>query len=299
VHVEGEQLVAVGEAKRKKDAIFNASYDACRLLSRRGMLSSGGRRAKETVAAGWGGPGDEDDDNDDYLDRTGDVERKRARREGTKSAAREIHTKENLLEKIKKLREEQKRLVDKLIALPTVITAEDAEDELEKYMSRIKNSVNANKRKAIQKELEAICLKVAEAESFLQLIRPVKRNYMSVAYQLQNELTPHNNNNNNSSSGNKSNNRNNEIDINSSIDSNESNIMSVIESNTTSNSGSYKANGSEETTKLEATKSGENKKDKKKKTSKRVFVEEQVSTWMPPADQKGDGKTHLNEKYGY
>ena len=46
--------------------------------------------------------------------------------------------------------------------------------------------------------------------------------------------------------------------------------------------------------------SSENTSEKEKPKKKSyVEKEEEVVTWVPPEDQKGDGRTKLNEKFGY
>lgn len=129
----GRPIVAEASHKgKKKEVVVQCALEACRILDRYGLLRQAmhepRRRHKKTS---------DSDDDDDYLDRTGDVERRRQRKQ-TKASA-EVHTYEDLirqeselLEKLEDIetRLQRRQLIEKGTRLPE--NDEDVDEFLEK-----------------------------------------------------------------------------------------------------------------------------------------------------------------------
>uniref|UniRef100_A0A1Q3EY53 Putative anion exchanger adaptor protein kanadaptin n=1 Tax=Culex tarsalis TaxID=7177 RepID=A0A1Q3EY53_CULTA len=129
----GRPVVAEATHKgKKKEVVVQCALEACRILDRYGLLRQATheprRRHKKTS---------DSDDDDDFLDRTGDIERRRQRKE--KKASAEVHTYEDLirqeselLEKLEDIeaRLQRRQLIEKGTRLPE--NDDDVDDFLEK-----------------------------------------------------------------------------------------------------------------------------------------------------------------------
>ncbi|XP_039441986.1 kanadaptin [Culex pipiens pallens] len=130
----GRPIVAEATHKgKKKEVVVQCALEACRILDRYGLLRQATheprRRHKKTS---------DSDDDDDYLDRTGDVERRRQRKQ-TKASA-EVHTYEDLirqeselLEKLEDIetRLQRRQLIEKGTRLP------ENDDDVDEFLEKL------------------------------------------------------------------------------------------------------------------------------------------------------------------
>lgn len=130
----GRPVVAeVTHKGKKKEAVVQCALEACRILDRYGLLRQATheprRRHKKTS---------DSDDDDDYLDRTGDVERRRQRKQ-TKNTA-EVHTYEDLIRRESELLErleqieskiQQRQMIEKGTRLP------ENDDDVDDFLTKL------------------------------------------------------------------------------------------------------------------------------------------------------------------
>merc|ERR1712178_407183 len=75
----GKQLVAVAEGSPQSEAVREASLNACRMLDKAGVLRSDAS-TKKLVTRDWKENDYYDSDEDEFLDRTDQLQRKREKR---------------------------------------------------------------------------------------------------------------------------------------------------------------------------------------------------------------------------
>merc|ERR1712173_123191 len=75
----GKQLVAVAEGSPQSEAVREASLDACRMLDKAGVLRSDST-TKKLITRDWKNNDYYDSDEDEFLDRTEQLQQKREKR---------------------------------------------------------------------------------------------------------------------------------------------------------------------------------------------------------------------------
>ncbi|XP_035738487.1 kanadaptin-like [Vespa mandarinia] len=351
---------------KKKECVVQCALEACKILDRYGLLRQATHEGRKRKVKNW----EEDDyyssDEDNFLDRTGSIEKKRKRRmrlagklepqeEDTYNSLMEKHT--TVVKKITDLVECMRR--SQKFENESSKSVEDAdEDTLDAFMSSLNATVlsKADKRK-MKIELQDLRQEEAKLIKLLNPLRPtnlppliihivplneVKKsieifdNDQSMDQrenrQISNDETtigPHNNisqskqNDYNSLNEEESRRENNEGDnnlktsteeISNNLDSRreETEIPKVISVRevvdnllSVENLSFGKTTLYEDTTNVSSSDRSSTKKSKKvtKKEVKEIYdkdvYNENYSTWVPPQNQTGDGKTSLNDKYGY
>ncbi|XP_001659227.2 kanadaptin [Aedes aegypti] len=130
----GRPIVAeVTHKGKKKETVVQCALEACRILDRYGLLRQATheprRRHKKTS---------DSDDDDDFLDRTGDVERRRQRKQLKNST--EVHTYEDLIRRESELLErleqiegkiQQRQMIEKGTRLP------ENDDDVDDFLTKL------------------------------------------------------------------------------------------------------------------------------------------------------------------
>ncbi|XP_054277918.1 kanadaptin-like [Macrosteles quadrilineatus] len=142
----GGNLVAEASVKgKKKEAVIQAALEACRLLDRQGLLRQSTHESKKRAAKDWEAVDFYDSDEDNFLDRTGQIEKKRQKRMAqTGKLETEVETYDTLREKYEKLVKELENTEHRLSDMLNMATHSEAgrgsgetDDELDNYMKNL------------------------------------------------------------------------------------------------------------------------------------------------------------------
>jgi len=178
----GFNTVAQATVKgKKKEATVQAALEACRILDRLNLLNPSQQSAAEKKVKRW----EEDDfyasDEDEFLDRTGTIQRKRVQR--MKMAGKvddKIETYETLMEKHGRTTEELRQCEKELTeALARKERAEHDSDklDLDSYLSQLKKGAQVDKQ-TIQKLKIKISDLLQELDRLAKLINIAKPSSM-------------------------------------------------------------------------------------------------------------------------
>lgn len=159
---------------KKKECVLQCALEACRILDRHGML----RKANQEAAVTRRRKADSDSgDDDDFLDRTGDIERRKKRKTNQESSA---VTFEELLEQEKNLHRqieelEEKIRVSKLTQKQQQKTNES--DDLDEFMDNLKQDEVVVDKVAIKKyRVEQLTLQneLKWVKRLIEITRPLE-----------------------------------------------------------------------------------------------------------------------------
>ncbi|XP_037798611.1 kanadaptin-like [Penaeus monodon] len=162
----GAPMVAIAEHRgKKKEVVVQCALEACRLLDRIGILRQAKHESHERKRRDWAENDYYDSDEDNFLDRTGDVERKRLKRmkhDGGKEGG-SAETYDSLFTKYNGVIEELSSLEEKLGDAERLKQEADAEeeDDLDSFMQKLKTQV-PDKHKRVTWKLRAIELRKEE-----------------------------------------------------------------------------------------------------------------------------------------
>jgi hypothetical protein len=325
---------------RKKDCVTQCALEACRILNAEGVLrQSRSELAKRKQEKDWESQDFYDSDEDQFFDRTGDLEKKRLKRMakvgklsqtemeqalGSSGSSRKVLTFDNILIDIKALVQEQKTIDQKLDTCKDVSKA-IAEDDVDAYIRSLKivgNQIDTITRAKLRRRLVEIKNEIIKLEKLLLKAKPstfdvakwkddldndLKREVVTVKRdeeEVKVEKSPENDQ---------------EEEKRRLLKSEESVKVSLKRVNAEQIQAQLKLNKSvteqmskkdDEDEPMSSSTTSKPKKPKIKQMENKSEVEELVdnkeyastkdyAVWMPPADQSGDGKTKLNEKFGY
>ncbi|KAB7503820.1 Kanadaptin [Armadillidium nasatum] len=100
----GKSITCVIEHKgKKKEAVIQCALEACRILDRQGLLRQAVHEGHEKKRKNWSENDYYDSDEDEFLDRTGDIERKREQRRKELEASKgvvEVETYDSLYDEV-------------------------------------------------------------------------------------------------------------------------------------------------------------------------------------------------------
>ncbi|XP_072758527.1 kanadaptin [Anoplolepis gracilipes] len=343
---------------KKKESVVQCALEACRILDRHGLLRQANHESRRKKARNWEEEDYYDSDEDNFLDRTGIVERKREQR--MKLAGKF----EEKIETYTSLTEKHSKIMDKISHLTNCLreaqqsnakVTESNEDSLEAFMSNL-NTSSLSKSDMVKMKMELQNLHKEEI-SLVKLINLTKpANLPPLVSQIQIEdkkddllqkskasikktsqiekrkklfeaknkddivrtqlLTLDSNNMDNVEEEEEEEEKNEE--------ENENNVKEKVERDI-KKSTPCKEIKSQDCTKVDdklcilkgvdteaddrnANIVDDKKRRKEKKSEKLKIMKKQYdqdvhsedySTWIPPQGQSGDGRTSLNDKYGY
>lgn len=160
---------------KKKEAVVQCALEACRILDRHGLLRQANHEAKKRKVRNWEEEDFYDSDEDNFLDRTGTVEKKREKRmQAAGKLVAETETYDTLLAKHAKLIESIKS-TERIIELHKLkqLEMENAdEDALDAFMSSLETSA-LDKTEIRKKKIDLLNMKKEETR-LLKLINIAK-----------------------------------------------------------------------------------------------------------------------------
>ncbi|XP_018057682.1 PREDICTED: kanadaptin [Atta colombica] len=344
---------------KKKESVIQCALEACRILDRHGLLRQANHESRRKKARNWEEEDFYDSDEDNFLDRTGTVEKKREQRMKLAGKIEEkVETYSSLTEKHNEIVNKISRLNERLkeTQRKNAKAGESNEDSLDAFMSSL-NTSTLSKSDITKMKVELQNLRKEEIQlvKLVNLTKPA--NLPPLVSQVQTEDRSDNKNfqqksnysmkkisqlerrrklfeaNNKSDSANSSlyamdNEEGEEEDDDEQEENKKNNVIikegeeedaSVYKSeckksmsyeDETKSSDSIKTDDksntsiNQETRKQNvAEKRKKDSKSEKRKNMKKQYDQdvhsEDYSTWVPPQDQSGDGRTNLNDKYGY
>ncbi|XP_001601225.2 kanadaptin isoform X1 [Nasonia vitripennis] len=341
--VRAEALVA----GKKKEAVIQCALEACRVLDRYGLLRQANHEARKRKTRNWEEEDYYDSDEDNFLDRTGTVEKKREQR---MRMAGKLDTKaetyDSLLEKHSKVAEKI-TTIEHTIALHKSKQDElndSNEDALDAFMSTL-DSAALDKTEIRKMKIELLNLRKEEMQ-LLKLINiakpanlpPLKPHVPTIAKKSKQDYkdlksvigckksikiskkkcealskSAEEDENIEQSENDEVNDRLQDIKENDETKTDAKNIEEneSLKSKTTITEHISKSDSEaeEEVEKDNLKRKKRNQKrnqqrmEKATKKLQKGYDEdefrEDYSTWVPPENQSGDGKTSLNEKFGY
>lgn len=181
----GEAMYAEAQGHgKKKEIVAQCALEACRVLDAQGVLreSKDGKSTAKRKQKDWENNDFYDSDEDNYLDRTGDIEKKRIKRmeksgkaggEGDAAAAKKVHTLESLKSDFEALVREQREINGKLESCRSVIKAVQ-DDDLDAYISSLKsgNTLDTMTRTRLKRRLLDLNQEIVKCEKLLAVALP-------------------------------------------------------------------------------------------------------------------------------
>lgn len=339
---------------KKKEAVVQCALEACKILDKYGLLRQANHEAKKRKTRNWEAEDYYDSDEDNFLDRTGSVEKKREQRMRLAGKLEDkAETYDSLLEKHKQVTKRISHLSNSIENWQNANSIEKEttdEDALDAFMSSLNSSALTKSDIAKMKvELQNLRKEETSLTKLLNLTRPanlpalvstnalemagsdkvtenVTRQVSSEANKLQDSLFRRRK----EKQANKRTCTNRKSFVTSTTDDigTEAELEEELDSDDDDDddeqiSNSSRAASTKETCKSENftvnigndinesldvnEKQSQHQADatkKRRQEQKKVNYAQDVytanySTWVPPQDQVGDGKTSLNEKYGY
>nr|CAB3266293.1 kanadaptin [Phallusia mammillata] len=164
---------------KRKEAMVHCALEACRIMDRHGLFKRTERHRRKVKQ--WEKDDYYDSDEDQFLDRTGDLEQKRKQRKlrtkGKKALLQEkAQTYESLTEQIKELEKEVSEIEQQLNKDKEAIrTKGNVEDPLEEFMQQVKsgNTLDSITRSKLKHRLIEARKESARLSKLAEIARPI------------------------------------------------------------------------------------------------------------------------------
>lgn len=331
---------------KKKEAVVQCALEACKILDKYGLLRQANHEAKKRKTRNWEAEDYYDSDEDNFLDRTGSVEKKREQRMRLAGKLEDkAETYDSLLEKHKQVIKRISHLSNLIENWQNASSTEKEttdEDALDAFMSSLNSSALTKSDIAKTKvELQNLRKEESSLTKLLNLTRPANlpplvsneevartdkatenltRQVSSEANKIQDSLFRRRKEkqinqrmykNRKSFVTSTTDNIGTEAELEEELDSDDDSAPILNSSRAALTEETCKSDNITVTTSsdineclrvnekqlVDATK--KRRQERKKINYGEDIYTANYSTWVPPQDQIGDGKTSLNEKYGY
>ncbi|CAD1480159.1 unnamed protein product [Heterotrigona itama] len=342
---------------KKKEAVVQCALEACKILDKYGLLRQANHEARKRKTRNWEAEDYYDSDEDNFLDRTGSVEKKREQRMRLAGKLEEkTETYDSLLKKHKQVTERISHLSTSIENWQNATNAKDdatEEDALDAFMSSLSSSALTKSDVAKMKlELQNLRKEETGLLKLLNLIQPV--NLPALSYRdttdssqtittkgetavdhtqntsvetkkihsplpsqkkvSEEQMNQHAVTSSKLLESNAISNTAVETEATEEMDSDDNDELI---SNTLDDKNNVESQSSDSAATVAAKDESFEKHEEQQEPeiqtmtkkprleqTKEMHCDEDVhadnySTWVPPSDQAGDGKTSLNEKYGY
>lgn len=180
----GEYVYAECEHRgKKKECMAACALEACRILNAHGVLKqSHGESAKRKKEKDWQSADYYDSDEDTYLDRTGDIERKRikrmqqagldAKQADSDAKSNKVHSFESLKCDMSKLIVEKLQIEEKLNKCKEISKAID-DDDIDAYINSLKTcELDTITRAQLRRRVVEITNQIGKCEKLLKVAKP-------------------------------------------------------------------------------------------------------------------------------
>ncbi|CAH1791659.1 unnamed protein product [Owenia fusiformis] len=144
----GQDVVAEAEVSgKKRDAVVACALEACRILDRYDVLRQAQHESRKKKSKNWEENDFYDSDDDEFLDRTGVIQKKRKDRMKKAGKVEEkTETYDTLLARLKQIESDIQDLEEQLAKAKKDAEAMEDEDDLDAFMSRIKTGAAIDKK---------------------------------------------------------------------------------------------------------------------------------------------------------
>ncbi|XP_040575370.1 kanadaptin [Lepeophtheirus salmonis] len=167
----GEPLIAEVKAGKKKEAIIQCALEACKLLDRRGILRASSASSKrKSTSKNWEEMDYYDSDDDEFLDRTGNIQEKRIKRmKLAKKSQDTVETYDSLKKKLATVEIEKSKVQTELEKSKASIGADDMDDYVNSLNGGAVDKHTINKLKTKFNELKRESLRL---DKLIELTKP-------------------------------------------------------------------------------------------------------------------------------
>lgn len=170
----GKPMIAeVCHRGKKKDAVFQCALEACRILDRQGILRTSTHEPRRSKIKE-----NSDSDDDEFLDRTGDVEKRRQRKKNSHSSSsvsyQELIQQEvDLLDKISKIQNNLDKYQNELKELKN---SNEKSDDLDSFMDNLKHESKIDKTEArrLRYELQSLKQDHTKLQKLIKIATPLE-----------------------------------------------------------------------------------------------------------------------------
>ncbi|XP_033115928.1 kanadaptin-like [Anneissia japonica] len=173
----GNPIVAEAAVSgKKKEAVLACALEACKILDRHGVLRQAKHESKKRKNKNWAEDDYYDSDDDTFLDRTGEIEKKRLKRMQKAGAEKqELLTYDKLLLQLQDVEKEMKKAEENLAIMAQGKMEHMPEDSLDAFMDSIKCGFkDRNQRAKLKLRLVDLRKEEMKLKKLINIAKPAK-----------------------------------------------------------------------------------------------------------------------------